>query len=148
MLNTSFNENEPIVNTPAEALNCFLRTRMDRLVMGKSCSCVGSASRSRGVPIMKTRARRWRRWRLATVCLVVAGELAVRRLAETPAGGTGSLYDIVVSQGSRFKLRPSTRLRVPERYGTITYTTTARAIAMSSTTSLGPARSSSCSAIR
>jgi carbamoyltransferase len=34
VLNTSFNENEPIVNTPAEALNCFLRTRMDRLVMG------------------------------------------------------------------------------------------------------------------
>jgi carbamoyltransferase len=34
VLNTSFNENEPIVNTPDEALNCFLRTRMDRLVMG------------------------------------------------------------------------------------------------------------------
>ncbi len=34
LLNTSFNENEPIVNTPAEALGCFLRTRMDRLVFG------------------------------------------------------------------------------------------------------------------
>jgi carbamoyltransferase len=34
ILNTSFNENEPIVNTPAEALGCFLRTRMDRLVLG------------------------------------------------------------------------------------------------------------------
>lgn len=34
VLNTSFNENEPIVNTPTEALNCFLRTKMDRLVMG------------------------------------------------------------------------------------------------------------------
>jgi carbamoyltransferase len=34
VLNTSFNENEPIVNTPAEALNCFLRTRMDRLTLG------------------------------------------------------------------------------------------------------------------
>jgi len=34
VLNTSFNENEPIVNTPEEALDCFLRTRMDRLVMG------------------------------------------------------------------------------------------------------------------
>lgn len=33
LLNTSFNENEPIVNTPAEALNCFLRTRMHRLVL-------------------------------------------------------------------------------------------------------------------
>jgi carbamoyltransferase len=34
VLNTSFNENEPIVNTPAEALACFLRTRMDRIVLG------------------------------------------------------------------------------------------------------------------
>ncbi|HTQ79445.1 MAG TPA: carbamoyltransferase C-terminal domain-containing protein [Thermoanaerobaculia bacterium] len=34
VLNTSFNENEPIVNTPGEALDCFLRTRMDRLVLG------------------------------------------------------------------------------------------------------------------
>jgi carbamoyltransferase len=34
VLNTSFNENEPIVNTPAEALDCFLRTRMDRIVLG------------------------------------------------------------------------------------------------------------------
>jgi carbamoyltransferase len=34
VLNTSFNENEPIVNTPDEALQCFLRTKMDRLVLG------------------------------------------------------------------------------------------------------------------
>jgi carbamoyltransferase len=34
VLNTSFNENEPIVLTPAEALDCFLRTSMDVLVMG------------------------------------------------------------------------------------------------------------------
>lgn len=33
LLNTSFNENEPIVNTPKEALNCFLRTKMDMLVL-------------------------------------------------------------------------------------------------------------------
>lgn len=33
LLNTSFNENEPIVNTPLEALNCFLRTQMDMLVL-------------------------------------------------------------------------------------------------------------------
>jgi carbamoyltransferase len=33
LLNTSFNENEPIVNKPAEALDCFLRTNMDMLVM-------------------------------------------------------------------------------------------------------------------
>jgi carbamoyltransferase len=34
LLNTSFNENEPIVHKPEEALDCFLRTRMDALVMG------------------------------------------------------------------------------------------------------------------
>jgi carbamoyltransferase len=34
VLNTSFNENEPVVCTPREALDCFLRTRMDRLAMG------------------------------------------------------------------------------------------------------------------
>ena len=33
-LNTSFNENEPVVCRPAEALDCFLRTRMDVLVLG------------------------------------------------------------------------------------------------------------------
>ena len=34
VLNTSFNENEPVVCTPQEALDCFLRTRMDTLVLG------------------------------------------------------------------------------------------------------------------
>jgi carbamoyltransferase len=34
LLNTSFNENEPIVDTPSQALDCFLRTQMDVLVMG------------------------------------------------------------------------------------------------------------------
>lgn len=34
VLNTSFNENEPVVCRPVEALDCFLRTRMDLLVLG------------------------------------------------------------------------------------------------------------------
>jgi carbamoyltransferase len=34
VLNTSFNENEPVVCRPAEALDCFLRTDMDVLVLG------------------------------------------------------------------------------------------------------------------
>lgn len=34
LLNTSFNENEPVVCRPEEALDCFLRTRMDLLVLG------------------------------------------------------------------------------------------------------------------
>jgi carbamoyltransferase len=34
LLNTSFNENEPIVHTPAQAIGCFARTRMDCLGIG------------------------------------------------------------------------------------------------------------------
>lgn len=34
VLNTSFNENEPIVCSPEEAIECFVRTRMDALVLG------------------------------------------------------------------------------------------------------------------
>ena len=33
VLNTSFNENEPIVDTPEQALDCFMRTRMDAIVL-------------------------------------------------------------------------------------------------------------------
>jgi len=36
VLNTSFNENEPVVCQPAEALDCFLRTKMDVLVLGET----------------------------------------------------------------------------------------------------------------
>jgi carbamoyltransferase len=35
VLNTSFNENEPVVCTPEQALDCFLRTEMDVLVLGE-----------------------------------------------------------------------------------------------------------------
>jgi carbamoyltransferase len=34
LLNTSFNENEPIVSMPSEAIDCFLRTNMDVLAIG------------------------------------------------------------------------------------------------------------------
>ena len=34
LVNTSFNENEPIVCTPAEAIDCYLRTKMDVIVIG------------------------------------------------------------------------------------------------------------------
>lgn len=34
LLNTSFNENEPIICSPKEAVDCFLRTRMDILAIG------------------------------------------------------------------------------------------------------------------
>ena len=36
VLNTSFNENEPVVCQPQEALDCFLRTKMDVLVLGNN----------------------------------------------------------------------------------------------------------------
>ena len=35
VLNTSFNENEPVVCQPEEAMACFLRTKMDVLVLGR-----------------------------------------------------------------------------------------------------------------
>jgi carbamoyltransferase len=35
LLNTSFNEGEPIVHHPSEAIDCFLRTRLDVLVIGE-----------------------------------------------------------------------------------------------------------------
>jgi len=34
VLNTSFNDNEPIVCKPQEAIDCFERTQMDALVLG------------------------------------------------------------------------------------------------------------------
>ncbi|HXW57364.1 MAG TPA: carbamoyltransferase C-terminal domain-containing protein [Candidatus Cybelea sp.] len=60
VLNTSFNDNEPIVCTPEEALDCFKRTQMDvlvlgdlflekkaaRLVSGETARAEGSAGRS------------------------------------------------------------------------------------------------------
>jgi len=36
VLNTSFNDNEPIVCCPEEAIDCFLRTKMDVLVLGNT----------------------------------------------------------------------------------------------------------------
>jgi carbamoyltransferase len=39
VLNTSFNENEPIVCEPKEALDCFLRTKMDVLILGETILC-------------------------------------------------------------------------------------------------------------
>jgi carbamoyltransferase len=45
VLNTSFNENEPIVHQPAEAIDCFLRTRMDVIVLGHHVVTKGAAAR-------------------------------------------------------------------------------------------------------
>lgn len=44
VLNTSFNENEPIVHEPGQALDCFLRTRMDVLVLGNQVIRKGEAN--------------------------------------------------------------------------------------------------------
>ena len=38
VLNTSFNENEPVVCKPEEAIDCFARTRMDALAIGNFLS--------------------------------------------------------------------------------------------------------------
>jgi carbamoyltransferase len=50
ILNTSFNENEPIVCTPEEAIDCFQRTRMDVLAIG-SFLIVKPESASGSVPV-------------------------------------------------------------------------------------------------
>ena len=58
VLNTSFNENEPIVETPHQALDCFLRTNMDAIVSGSTvvrrhaavARCVTAPSAARGSP--------------------------------------------------------------------------------------------------
>ena len=39
ILNTSFNENEPVACRPKEAIDCFLRTKMDLLVLGSWMVC-------------------------------------------------------------------------------------------------------------
>ena len=44
VLNTSFNENEPVVCQPEEALACFLRTKMDVLVIGGTMLVRGSSN--------------------------------------------------------------------------------------------------------
>lgn len=44
LLNTSFNENEPIVNSPHDALECYLRTNMDMLVL-ENCVITRNGSR-------------------------------------------------------------------------------------------------------
>lgn len=44
VLNTSFNENEPVVCKPQEALDCFLRTKMDLLVLGSTMITRSSSS--------------------------------------------------------------------------------------------------------
>lgn len=52
LLNTSFNRQEPIVATPAEAISCFLRTGMDVLVLGnyyvadRNSAAIGKATAS------------------------------------------------------------------------------------------------------
>ena len=43
LLNTSFNENEPVVCQPQEALDCFLRTNMDVIVLGSYIVCRSEA---------------------------------------------------------------------------------------------------------
>ena len=49
LLNTSFNENEPIVRTPGEAVDCFLRTRMDGLGIGSFLLVKGELAELRSV---------------------------------------------------------------------------------------------------
>jgi carbamoyltransferase len=53
VLNTSFNENEPIVDTPEQALDCFMRTRMDAIVLHNTI--VRRQPAERDVPVATAR---------------------------------------------------------------------------------------------
>jgi carbamoyltransferase len=44
VLNTSFNENEPVVDTPEQAYDCFARTDMDALCLGRYVLCKNALS--------------------------------------------------------------------------------------------------------
>jgi carbamoyltransferase len=55
VLNTSFNENEPVVCQPKEALDCFLRTKMDVLVLGDTFIERTSAGAAKTEVAAKTR---------------------------------------------------------------------------------------------
>jgi len=57
VLNTSFNENEPIVCTPRHAIDCFLKTRMDVLYLGNYAVRRNS---HRGTETQRTRVSRKR----------------------------------------------------------------------------------------
>lgn len=48
LVNTSFNDSEPIVCTPHDAIECFRRTEMDHIVIGRTLltRCAGSARRA------------------------------------------------------------------------------------------------------
>jgi len=48
LLNTSLNENEPVVESPAQALDCFLRTGMDIVVLGDTVIRRPAARHDRG----------------------------------------------------------------------------------------------------
>jgi carbamoyltransferase len=58
VLNTSFNENGPVVCKPAEALDCFLRTKMDVLVLGKNILVRQEAVRPSAAPASSDRRQR------------------------------------------------------------------------------------------
>jgi lysophospholipase L1-like esterase len=67
------------------------------------------------------RLSRGRRWLLGVACLALVGELGLRVVDAFREVPTGSLYNAIQPGPSRFRLRPGTHLRVPERYGTIEY---------------------------
>jgi len=56
VLNTSFNENEPVVCRPEEALECFLRTKMDVLVLGSYCVQRYCRGEPRTIPLPRDRS--------------------------------------------------------------------------------------------
>jgi lysophospholipase L1-like esterase len=57
---------------------------------------------------------------LGLLAFAVLGEVGVR-LLDHAEGGTGTLYELIVNVGTRFKMRPASEVLVPERYGDVRY---------------------------
>jgi lysophospholipase L1-like esterase len=74
----------------------------------------------RGRPGLGRRGRAVLRLLFALAAACVAGEAGLR-LWDHFHGKTGSLYDYVVTVGTRFKMRSDSRVIVPERYGDVRY---------------------------
>ena len=100
LLNTSFNENEPIVERPEQALDCFLRTDMDVLVMGPHVLSKPAMTGAGGAPLRVCYFNR----------SLLAGHRRHRPAADRAGGGPGREHGMDVTVVTGYP-RPSSRRR-------------------------------------
>ena len=95
VLNTSFNENEPIVCRPEEGIDCYLRTKMDALAIGSTTVSVLHPSGVRSAVADDARARV-----LALTDRVLEPAMVTARVGET----VRFTYTGTLSDGTPFNL--------------------------------------------